>query len=137
VRVPFVGSTAWRVCNVKSMGANGDGKTDDTAVLRKAACDEVVISAPGRYLTGPLNLTSNPVLVISPNATLLGTTNLTAFPVIAPLPSYGACGTRCGSVGTLESVTFAIRRRAGWSRDDNWFDPSRVVNGCASLVPVC
>jgi polygalacturonase len=98
----FVGSTAWRVCNVKSMGASGDGKTDDTAVLRKAlaACDEVVLSAPGRYLTGPLNLTSNQVLVISPNATLLATTNFTAFPVIAPLPSYGACGTRGGSVDT-------------------------------------
>ncbi len=88
----FVGSTAWRVCNVKSMGAKGDGETDDTAVLRKALadCDEVVLSAPGRYLSGPLNLTSNQVLVISRNATLLATTNFSAFPVIAPLPSYGA-----------------------------------------------
>ena len=48
------------VFDIKKMGAMGDGKTDDTAVIQSALdqaaeCMGKVIVPPGRYLTKKLN----------------------------------------------------------------------------------
>ena len=66
-----------RVFHVTDYGAKGDGKTKNTAAFQKAidACGAagggVVDVPPGRYLTGPLTLTSSLNLHLNAGATLL------------------------------------------------------------------
>tara|TARA_B110000208_G_C11721633_1_gene413052 strand:- start:1 stop:1335 length:1335 start_codon:yes stop_codon:yes gene_type:complete len=85
------GAAGWKICNVMSYGAVGDGIHADTIALRAAIASchgggEVVVP-PGRYLTAPFNLSSNLALRLDPRAVLLGT-NYTMYP-LPPLPSMG------------------------------------------------
>jgi len=70
------------VFNVRQYGAAGDGKTLDTAAIRKAveACARAgggtVYLGPGAYLSGTVILESNVTLYLESGATLLGSTNL-------------------------------------------------------------
>ena len=65
--------------NVKSFGATGDGKTLDTAAIRKAlnTCVEMgggtVVIPAGTYLSQPLNLGDNTILQLDKGATLKAT----------------------------------------------------------------
>eukprot|EP01050_Picozoa_sp_SAG11_P005013 SAG11_NODE_337_length_10541_cov_14.862574_2_plen_94_part_00 len=58
----------WGACDVTDppFAAVGDGKHDDTAAIRNALqeCDSVLLPDGKRFLTGPLNLTSNQVLIV-------------------------------------------------------------------------
>eukprot|EP00045_Choanoeca_perplexa_P005925 m.49800 g.49800 ORF g.49800 m.49800 type:complete len:399 (+) comp13368_c0_seq9:40-1236(+) len=69
-------------CNVKSFGAIGDNKTEDTAALQKAidTCDHVVFTAPGIYLSKPLQLHSDFIFEIEGGAIITMWHNISTFP---------------------------------------------------------
>ncbi len=72
------GALAAAPFDVTGLGARGDGRTLDTAAIRKAidlahgAGGGVVYFPPGRFLTGTIRLKSNVTIHLSPGATLLG-----------------------------------------------------------------
>nr|GMC67139.1 probable polygalacturonase [Ipomoea batatas] len=80
-------------------GGKGDGNTLNTAAfnsaianLSKQASDDggaQLIVPPGKWLTGPFNLTSHFTLYIHNDATIIGTQDVSQYPLIPPLPSYG------------------------------------------------
>ena len=85
-------AAAWEVCDVTKHGAKGDNSTSDTAAIKQAiaACaggGDVVLPAPGKYLTGPLNLTSNIRLVVPSGAMLLASQTVTDYPTVDSFPS--------------------------------------------------
>src|SRR5438270_6515860 len=95
--LPILGSTALAqsatACDVRQMGAKGDGHTDDTAALQHAidtcppnAGAATVHLTAGTYLSGPLALKSHVHLVLDKGATLLGSTNMADYPVRADAP---------------------------------------------------
>jgi hypothetical protein len=73
------------VCDVRTLGAAGDGKTLDTAAMQKAidTCASsgggTVYVAPGRYLSGTLLLKDNITLWIDSGATIAGTSDLSQY----------------------------------------------------------
>ena len=75
--------------NVKSFGAIGDGKTEDTSMIQAAilSCpDGGSVHIPeGTYLTAPLFLKSHITIELDENATLLGITDRNRYPI---LPGY-------------------------------------------------
>jgi len=96
-------------CVVTDFGAKPDGHTLATDAIQAAISScagnvtnfigEVVLPAPGTYLTGPLRLRSNLRFVIEPGATLQGVGNRSAYPAAPELPSY--CGCRGSCAGPL------------------------------------
>ena len=72
--------------NVRDIGAFGDGKTFDTAVIQKAidVCSEknggTVYFPAGQYLTGTVTIKDNVTLHLTPQAVLLGSTSLVDYP---------------------------------------------------------
>jgi polygalacturonase len=76
--------------NVKKLGAAGDGKTKDTAIIQKAidaASDTgggTVLLPTGTYLSGTLRLKSNVTIHFDRGATLLGSTDIDDYPHIWP-----------------------------------------------------
>lgn len=74
------------IYDVKNLGAVGDGKTKETALLQKiidqcaAEGGGVVLLPRGTYLTGTLHLKSKVTLHLSANATLLGSTDPADYP---------------------------------------------------------
>jgi polygalacturonase len=75
------------VCDVKAMGAKGDGKTKDTAVIQ-AAIDSCASKGGGdvrfaaaTYLSAPLTLRSHVHLVLQKDAVLLGSSDVADYPV--------------------------------------------------------
>lgn len=76
-----------RVCDVRAMGAKGDGHTKDTTPIQEAidTCATppggTVHFAPGTYLSAPLNLKSHVHLQLDAAATLLGSPDVSDYPV--------------------------------------------------------
>ena len=89
-----VGS-AWaagKVCDVRAMGAKGDGATKDTAAIQKAI-DEcaakgggTVHFAAGTYVSAPLDWKSHVRLDLDAGATLLGSPDMSDYPVRQDAP---------------------------------------------------
>lgn len=87
------------VMDLTDFGGVGDGVTSNTNAFREAiahlgcyASDggSMLIVPPGRWLTGPINITSSHfTLYLEENAEILASTDIDEYPVIAPLPSYG------------------------------------------------
>lgn len=83
---------AVKTCEVRIMGATGDGHTKDTAALQKAIdmCSRgkggVVHFPPGTYVSGPLDWKSHVRLELAAGATLLGSPDREDFPVRADAP---------------------------------------------------
>lgn len=80
-------ASARTVCNVRTYGAVGNGKTKDTAALQRAidACAEtggVVRLANGTFLTGPILLKSHITLEVDKGATLLGSPDAEDYPPV-------------------------------------------------------
>jgi polygalacturonase len=74
-----------KTCDVRALGAKGDGITLDTAAIQKAidTCSEAgstVELAAGTYLSAPLTLRSHTHLQIDSGATLLGSKNKDDYP---------------------------------------------------------
>ena len=75
------------VCDVRAMGAKGDGKTKDTVAIQAAidACAAKgggdVRLAAGTYLSAPLTLKSHVHLVLQKDALLLGSADVADYPV--------------------------------------------------------
>ncbi len=78
------------VFDVRSFGAQGDGKTHDTAAINSAvkACAEAgggqIRFGPGRYLSGTVRLKDNVTLYFEAGANLVGTPDLNAYQSYAP-----------------------------------------------------
>lgn len=76
-----------RTCDVRQMGATGDGHTKDTMAIQHAidSCAQagggVVRFAPGTYVSGPLDWKSHIDLHLNAGATLLGSPDRSDFPV--------------------------------------------------------
>ena len=98
--------------SILSYGGVGDGKTDNTAAFQRAvaavaaAGGGLLTVPPGRFLTGPFNLTSRFTLALARGATLLGSVDAAAWPLVPPLPSFPGDGPRyaplLGGVGLAD-----------------------------------
>jgi polygalacturonase len=81
-----------RTCDVRSMGAVGDGHTKDTAAIQHAidTCSQsgggLVHLTAGIYVSGPLDLKSHVRLSIDKDATLLGSPDVDDYPIRADAP---------------------------------------------------
>ncbi|XP_038979446.1 probable polygalacturonase [Phoenix dactylifera] len=84
--------------SLKDFGAVGDGTTSNThafaaaiAHLSRLAADggAMLVVPPGKWLTGPFNVTSNFTLFLHRDAEILASQDLNEWRVIDPLPSYG------------------------------------------------
>eukprot|EP00041_Stephanoeca_diplocostata_P037171 m.1392281 g.1392281 ORF g.1392281 m.1392281 type:complete len:469 (+) comp24991_c0_seq67:3258-4664(+) len=110
--------SSWRICDVTMAPFNavGDGRTLDTQSIRSALknCDEVVLPFSKKFLTGPLNLTSNQRLSVQ--GTLLASQRKEDYPLISPVLGYG------------------------WGDDENCFPPGaaphKIVVGSLRYAPV-
>lgn len=75
--------------NIKTLGAKGDGTTDNTAIIQKAI-DEcsakvgTVIIPAGKYLTRTLFMKSNVTLQLEFGAELLGSTDISSYHKVFP-----------------------------------------------------
>ena len=82
---------------MRDCGGVGDGETYNDAAFPRclalvggAAGAGTVFVPPGRFLSGPINITrSDTTLLLAGNCTLVAYTS--RFPLIAPLPSLGQC----------------------------------------------
>ncbi len=81
-------NAAGKVCNVRSYGAQGDGKTKDTAAVQKAidACTKnkaggMVEVPDGTFVIAPILLKSNMTLHLEKAATLLGSPDRSDYPM--------------------------------------------------------
>jgi len=78
---------AGKTCDVRSMGATGDGRTKDTAAIQRAidACSVphggIVNFAAGTYVSGPLDWKSHVRLQLDSGATLLGSPDRSDYPI--------------------------------------------------------
>ncbi|CAN6308221.1 unnamed protein product [Urochloa humidicola] len=86
------------VAKITEYGAVGDGKRLNTAAFAKAVADlserardggAALVVPPGKWLTGPFNLTSHFTLYLDEGAEILASQDMKDWPLIAPLPSYG------------------------------------------------
>ncbi len=72
--------------SVKTFGAMGDGKTDDTLAVQTALdlcpINGRIVFEEGVYLLGPIRFKSNSTIEIKKGATLLATTDETKYPLI-------------------------------------------------------
>jgi polygalacturonase len=82
---PLPSLAASKVFDVKELGAKGDGKTLDTAVIQKALDDcgnaggGTVRFPAGTYLSGPITLRSKTTVLLEEGAKLQATGNQAAF----------------------------------------------------------
>jgi polygalacturonase len=77
---------AGKICDVRAMGAKGDGRTKDTAAIQRAidgcAGGSVRFTA-GTYVSAPLDLKSHVRLELDEGAVLLGSPDMDDFPIRA------------------------------------------------------
>jgi polygalacturonase len=99
--------TAWESCwlDVRALGAQGDGRTDDTAALQAAisSCPAggTVVLPRGDWLSGPLFLKSDVDLYLDRGARLLGHPDIERWPVLPAVVSNRE-GTRKTFLGSWE-----------------------------------
>jgi len=84
--VPFPAYAREKTCEVRSLGAKGDGQTKDTAAIQGAidqcAKDGGTVHFPaGTYVSAPLDLKSHVRLALDKGATLLGSPDMQDYPI--------------------------------------------------------
>ncbi len=120
-------------CDITKYGANGDGKTKNTAAFAKAvdACAQAgggtVLVPPGRYLTGAVRLQSNITLEAEAGATILGSPDPADYPVYeSPWAGDGHTGNGAKTISSLiyaqdaENVTIRGRGTID-GQGENWW----------------
>ena len=115
----------------------GDGTTDNSAafaagVAAVAAAGGGTLNVPaGRFLTGPVNLTSGLTLAIAAGATVLGGTDYARWPLVPPLPSFPGDGPRYAPL--LGGVGLANVRITGGGAVDAqglaWYLAGKALRG--------
>nr|DAD49153.1 TPA_asm: hypothetical protein HUJ06_019090 [Nelumbo nucifera] len=84
--------------NLTDFGGVGDGVTVNTEAFERAVTAISKLGSrgggqlnvqPGRWLTGPFNLTSHMTLFLAEDAVILGIQDEKLWPLMPPLPSYG------------------------------------------------
>nr|XP_010933983.1 probable polygalacturonase isoform X2 [Elaeis guineensis] len=84
--------------SLTDFGAVGDGTTSNTHAFAAAVANLSLYAAhggamlfvpPGKWLTGPFNLTSHFTLFLHRDAEILASQDIDEWPIIDPLPSYG------------------------------------------------
>jgi hypothetical protein len=104
------GMAGARLYNIRDFGAQGDGKTLDTAALQSAidACHQdqggTVLIPAGVFVIGTVELKSNVTLHISAQGTLLGTTDKTQYHAADKIPLEGDATLKDGNVGLIFAV---------------------------------
>src|SRR5260221_2609 len=125
--------------DIRSYGAVGDGRSDNTRFIQKAI-DEATASGgatvlipAGKFLTGVLNLKSNVTLHLAAGAELLGSTNRMDYGPGPALPLLNAEGQKHIAItgsGTIDGQGEALlidlysRLKAGTIRDAEWQKPN-------------
>jgi polygalacturonase len=128
------------VFNVKSYGAIGDGKTDDTLAIRKASIalkankgGTLYFPAGGTYLTGSMNLTSNTDFFVEKGATVLGTMHGDDWPLLSAMeiwPQFGH-GSDC-TPGTEPCRLMHQAFLFSWNTENITFRGKGTVDGNAN-----
>ncbi|XP_008810119.2 probable polygalacturonase [Phoenix dactylifera] len=84
--------------SLTDFGAVGDGATSNTRAFAAAVANlslyaadggAMLVVPPGKWLTGPFNLTSHFTLFLHRDAEILASQDIDEWPIIDPLPSYG------------------------------------------------
>ncbi|XP_020581241.1 probable polygalacturonase [Phalaenopsis equestris] len=86
------------VADLTQFGGVDDGVTSNTKAFRDAIANlseyasdggSMLVVPPGRWLTGPFNLTSHFTLFLQADAEIVASTDMDEYPIVEPLPSYG------------------------------------------------
>lgn len=99
-----------RTYNIRDFGAQGDGKTLDTAALQSAidACHRdqggTVLVPAGVFVIGTVELKSNVTLHLAAQGTLLGTTDKNQYHAADKIPLAGDATLEDGNVGLIFAV---------------------------------
>ncbi len=92
-KITFVTKSETAVVDVKSLGAKGDGKTDDTLIIQRAidGCPAGgrILFTEGKYYTRPLTLKSDITIELKKDAVILGDTEEGHYPVIPARATVG------------------------------------------------
>lgn len=118
------------VCDVTTFGAMGDNRTVDTAAVQQAlrSCHAehggprarvtVRFPAPGRYLIGPVNVSSNTTLFVDAGATIVGLPHRSAYPRGEPV--YGKDPEYLPLIGSWDTENVAILGANGTIDGNGW-----------------
>lgn len=128
-----------KIYDIRSCGALGDGRSDNTRFIQKAidkataSGGGTVLVPAGRFLTGVLDLRSNVTLHLAAGAVLLGSTNRMDYGPGHALPLLSAEGQKniaLTGAGVIDGQGEALlkdlysRLQAGTIRDAEWQKPN-------------
>lgn len=100
---PALSASPARICEVRSFGAKGDGRSVDTAAFQAAidACAKdggTVLAPVGTYWLTPISLKSHVTLELAKGAVLVGSTDLSDYPNVGEIVYQGKAEKRPASL---------------------------------------
>ncbi|HEU5351514.1 MAG TPA: glycoside hydrolase family 28 protein [Terracidiphilus sp.] len=124
------------VCNVRTYGATGNGRTKDTAAIQKAidACAQrgggIVLLQAGTYLSAPIVLKSGITLELKKGATLLGSPDHEDYPEIT---EFRAPGRQALVSATRADHVAIVGRGVIDGAGESWWQMARRFKGAGVL----